>query len=197
MAFTRNKRRAIDPLLPLRLLRRRVFLGGNFTWLLACMTSWGAVFFLAVTLQTTLGQTPMAAGLLLAPIYVVMMVGSPLIGRMTDRIGPTWPTWPTWVARVSMTTTPCSAITTDVEIQRLEATPEGTIGQLVEHRERSLDARRPRPSVIGIVRGHILMVGSNWWSRDVVEFVRGDPSTRDLGAVDCHLQSVRGVHASA
>lgn len=51
------------------------------------MTSWGAVFFLAVTLQTTLGLRPVTAGLLLTPIYLVMMVGSPLSGAVAARLG--------------------------------------------------------------------------------------------------------------
>jgi hypothetical protein len=55
--------------------------GGNVVWLLACLTSWGAVFFLAVMLQTVLGLRPLLAGLVLVPIYLVMMVGSPLAGR--------------------------------------------------------------------------------------------------------------------
>jgi MFS family permease len=38
-------------------------------------------------LQTTLGQTPIVAGLLLTPIYIVMMIGSPLAGRLADRVG--------------------------------------------------------------------------------------------------------------
>lgn len=91
VGFIRDQRRATDPLLPLRFLRHRRFMGGNTTWLLACMTSWGAVFFVAVMLQTILGQTPMAAGLLLTPMYLVMMIGSPVIGRVTDRIGSRWP----------------------------------------------------------------------------------------------------------
>jgi EmrB/QacA subfamily drug resistance transporter len=89
--FLLVERRSQDPLLPLALFRRRRFVGGNIVWLLACLTSWGATFFLAVTLQTTLGYRPAAAGLLLTPIYAVMMVGSPLAGRLAQRVGPTWP----------------------------------------------------------------------------------------------------------
>lgn len=89
--FVRGQRHAVDPVLPRRLLGRRPFLGGNLIWLVACITSWGAVFFVAVMLQTSLGLSPMAAGLLLTPIYLVMMIGSPLVGKFADRIGPRSP----------------------------------------------------------------------------------------------------------
>jgi EmrB/QacA subfamily drug resistance transporter len=88
--LVRDQGRTHDPLLPLGLLRRRVFLGSNLVWLLTCLTSWGAVFFVAVMIQTTLDQTPIAAGLFLTPVYLVMMIGSPLVGKLTDRIGPRW-----------------------------------------------------------------------------------------------------------
>lgn len=84
--------RVADPMLPLRLFRRRVFLGGNVVWLLAAMVSWAAVFFVAVSLQTTLGYRPLVAGLVLMPIYLVMMIGAPLSGRLADRIGTERPT---------------------------------------------------------------------------------------------------------
>lgn len=85
--FVRGQKHSVDPLLPRRLLGRRLFLGGNLIWLVACITSWGAVFFVAVMLQTTLGLAPITAGLLLTPIYLVMMIGSPLVGKLADRIG--------------------------------------------------------------------------------------------------------------
>jgi EmrB/QacA subfamily drug resistance transporter len=85
--FVLVERRASDPLLPLAMFRRREFVGANIVWLLGCMTSWGAVFFLAVTLQTTLGLRPVTAGLLLTPIYLVMMVGSPVSGAVATRFG--------------------------------------------------------------------------------------------------------------
>jgi MFS family permease len=75
-------------MLPSRLFHRRVFVGGNLVWLLACMTSWGAVMFVALALQTTLALRPFIAGLVLTPIYLVMMLGSPLSGRLTERLGP-------------------------------------------------------------------------------------------------------------
>jgi EmrB/QacA subfamily drug resistance transporter len=90
-AFVFHERRAANPMLPLRLFRIPVFLGGNLAWLLACLASSGAVFFLAIGLQATLGYRPIVAGFALMPIYLVMMVGSPLAGRLADRIGPRWP----------------------------------------------------------------------------------------------------------
>jgi EmrB/QacA subfamily drug resistance transporter len=89
--FVLIERRVADPMLPLRFFQRRLFVGGNLVWLLGSMTCSGAVFFVAVMLQATLGQPPLVAGLVLTPIYLVMMVGSPLAGRVADRIGPRWP----------------------------------------------------------------------------------------------------------
>jgi MFS family permease len=89
--FVLIERRVADPMLPLRFFRRRLFLGGNLVWLLGSMTSWGAVFFVAVMLQSTLRQPPIVAGMMLTPIYLVMMVGAPLAGRLADRFGPRWP----------------------------------------------------------------------------------------------------------
>jgi len=90
-SFVLIERRALDPMLPFGIFRRRAFLGANLVWLLGSMTCWGAVFFLAVALQTTLGLRPVIAGLVLMPIYLVMMVGSPLAGRVAERTGPRLP----------------------------------------------------------------------------------------------------------
>jgi MFS family permease len=87
-AFLVIERHVADPMLPLRFFRRRAFLGGTLVWMLGALTSWGAVFFLAIALQATLGLRPFVAGLVLVPIYLVMMVGSPLAGRFAERVGP-------------------------------------------------------------------------------------------------------------
>jgi MFS family permease len=54
---------AKQPMLPLRLLQRGMFVAGNLMYLLACLTSSGAFFFVAVSLQTSLGYRPLVAGL--------------------------------------------------------------------------------------------------------------------------------------
>ena len=85
--FIRVEHHTPDPLLPLGLLRRRPFVGANVIWLLGAMTCWGAVFFLAVHLQVTLELRPVTAGMLLTPIYVVMMAGSPAAAAAAGRFG--------------------------------------------------------------------------------------------------------------
>jgi predicted MFS family arabinose efflux permease len=86
-AFLRREQRADDPLLPLELFRSQVFSGGNSVTLLSFMVSAGVFLFVAVQLQTTLGYQPSRAGAALVPIYVIMLIGSPISGRMADRIG--------------------------------------------------------------------------------------------------------------
>ena len=89
--FVVVEQRVKEPILPLRLLRRRVFVGGNLVTLLSYMVSSGTFFFVAISLQTTLGLRPLVAGLALLPLYLVMTFGSPLSGKLADRIGPKIP----------------------------------------------------------------------------------------------------------
>jgi MFS family permease len=74
-------------MLPLDLFRNRTFSGGNVVTLMAYMVSAGACLFVVVQLQSTLGYEPAAAGAALMPIYVVMLIGSPLAGKIADKIG--------------------------------------------------------------------------------------------------------------
>ena len=86
-AFLRRQRHAEDPMLPLTLFRSRSFSGGNAVTLLSYMVSAGAFLFIAIQLQTTLGYRPARAGAALVPIYIIMLIGSPLSGRLADKIG--------------------------------------------------------------------------------------------------------------
>ncbi len=90
-ALVRSQRSSADPMLPLGLFRNRTFSGGNAVTLLSFMASAGAFLFLVVQLQTALDYRPVSAGAALVPLYVIMLVGSPLAGRLADTIGPRTP----------------------------------------------------------------------------------------------------------
>lgn len=90
-AFLRAEQRSDDPMLPLVLFRSRVFSGGSVVTLLSFMVSAGAFLFVAVQMQIALGYRPARAGAALVPIYLIMLVGSPLAGSLADRIGPRTP----------------------------------------------------------------------------------------------------------
>jgi EmrB/QacA subfamily drug resistance transporter len=82
------ERRTDQPMLPLRLFRRRNFTIANVETLFV----WGALstitFFLALFLQQIVGYSPLQAGLALLPITVVMFALSRYVGRFSARIGP-------------------------------------------------------------------------------------------------------------
>ncbi|MEM6929431.1 MAG: MFS transporter, partial [Myxococcota bacterium] len=84
--FVSMQRRAADPMLPLELFRNPTFSGGNAVTLGAYTVSAGAFFLLLIQLQSTLGFSPAAAGAAIVPVYVLMLVGSPLAGRLADRV---------------------------------------------------------------------------------------------------------------
>ena len=87
VAFVALEKRIKHPMVPLKLFKSRVFSGGNLVTLIAYMVSAGAFFFVIVQLQSGLGWAPSVAGLAFMPLYVVMLVGSPLSGRIADKIG--------------------------------------------------------------------------------------------------------------
>jgi EmrB/QacA subfamily drug resistance transporter len=82
------ERRHPDPMLPLRLFRRR-----NFTWAnVETLTVYAALstmgFFLVLFLQQLAGYSPLQAGATTVPITIVMFLLSPRVGRLSMRLGP-------------------------------------------------------------------------------------------------------------
>ena len=79
--------RAREPMLPMALFRIRPFAGGNAALFFLWGSAFGAVFFLAQFLQTTLGFSPLETGVRLIPWGAVTIVVPRLAGALIPRIG--------------------------------------------------------------------------------------------------------------
>jgi EmrB/QacA subfamily drug resistance transporter len=82
------ERRAPEPMLPLGLFRIRNFAAGNITTFSLYGGLSVATFFLVVYIQQVDGYTPLAAGLALLPITVVMFSLSRRFGALSVKLGP-------------------------------------------------------------------------------------------------------------
>ena len=88
--FVPVERRRDDPMVPMRLFGSRQFSGANVATALVYFAINGGFFFTAVAFQTVVGLSPAAAGAALVPANVVMILGSPLVGRLSQRVSPRW-----------------------------------------------------------------------------------------------------------
>lgn len=86
-----NERRQEHPVLAFDLFGVRQFLAANVVTLLV-YGGMGVVFFLlTLQLQVSLGWSPLAAGMALLPVTVMMLTLSAKGGELAQRIGPRWP----------------------------------------------------------------------------------------------------------
>ncbi|MTD14965.1 DHA2 family efflux MFS transporter permease subunit [Nakamurella sp. YIM 132087] len=89
--FVLRQARAAHPLMPLVLFRNRQFSATNLVTLAVYAALAGGLFLLPVALQVVAGFSPLAAGTATLPLTAVMLVLSPVAGRVSTRIGPRWP----------------------------------------------------------------------------------------------------------
>jgi EmrB/QacA subfamily drug resistance transporter len=89
-AFVPVERRRRDPMVPMRLFGSRQFSGANGATALVYFAINGGFFFTAVAFQTVVGYSPSVAGASLVPANLVMILGSPVVGRLAGRFGPRW-----------------------------------------------------------------------------------------------------------
>src|SRR3984893_7204804 len=80
--------RARDPMLPLRLFRRRNFAAGNLETFAMYAGLAILFFFLTIFLQQVGGYSPLQAGLATLPATIVMFLLSGCLGMLGDRFGP-------------------------------------------------------------------------------------------------------------
>ncbi len=85
--FLAVERRAREPVLPLSLLRDRVFAVAGALSLIVGFAMFGSVTFLPLFFQTVNGATPTEAGLRLAPLMAGVLVMSILSGQVITRTG--------------------------------------------------------------------------------------------------------------
>lgn len=85
------ERRAADPMLPLALFRRPAFTVANGAAGVMNLSTLGLLFVLTLYLQDVHGDSALAAGLALFPLFVPLSIVAPFAGRLTARIGPRVP----------------------------------------------------------------------------------------------------------
>jgi EmrB/QacA subfamily drug resistance transporter len=88
VAFVLVERRAGSPLVPLDILGVRQFTGVNATTLAVYAALNGLFFLLMLQLQDSMGYSALEAGASLLPVNGLMLLLSPIAGRMASRIGP-------------------------------------------------------------------------------------------------------------
>jgi EmrB/QacA subfamily drug resistance transporter len=86
-AFPRVESRWSQPILPLRLLRERAYLGAAVVVLCGRFVAVGALVLSAIYLQDELGFGPLHAGLAMLPATIPTVLIAPVAGVATDRFG--------------------------------------------------------------------------------------------------------------
>jgi EmrB/QacA subfamily drug resistance transporter len=87
VAFVRIEPRVRQPIVELPLFRNRPYLGATVASFTLVGAYWAVIFYLPQYLQSVLGYSPVASGVLVLPITVPMVFLSPLAPRLTDRFG--------------------------------------------------------------------------------------------------------------
>ncbi|HWS34762.1 MAG TPA: DHA2 family efflux MFS transporter permease subunit [Actinoplanes sp.] len=91
LAFLAVERRSAHPMLPLEIFRFRAFSGANAVTFLVYAANGGVFFLVVLNLQVVAGFAPLAAGLALLPITILMLLLSARSGGLAQRIGPRLP----------------------------------------------------------------------------------------------------------
>src|SRR5262249_17918613 len=83
--------RSRAPMVDLRLFRNGTFSGANIVGLLIFLAIVGLLFFVSIYLQVVLGFSPIQTGASFLPLTVMIVIASPISGKVTDWIGARWP----------------------------------------------------------------------------------------------------------
>ncbi|HET7121506.1 MAG TPA: DHA2 family efflux MFS transporter permease subunit [Solirubrobacterales bacterium] len=86
-AFLAHERRAANPMLPLEIFRSRQFSAANAVTFVVYAALSGFFFLLVVSLQISMGYTPIEAGAASLPVTLLMLLFSARSGALAQRIG--------------------------------------------------------------------------------------------------------------
>lgn len=86
-AFIWWELRTSDPMLDLRLFKRRVFAFGVSAGFISFLGTSSILFMMPLYLQSVLGYGPATVGLIMVPNALAMIIMGPLSGRLSDRYG--------------------------------------------------------------------------------------------------------------
>jgi Major Facilitator Superfamily len=90
-AFVAWERRTPAPMLPLDIFASRQFSAANAVTFVVYGALGGSLFLMPIQLQRVVGYSPLASGVALVPITVLMLLLSARSGRLASRIGPRLP----------------------------------------------------------------------------------------------------------
>jgi len=87
VAFVWHALRTRDPLIDLRLFKNRTFATSSGSLLLMVISVFGAFLLLPLYFQAVRGESPLMAGVLLAPQGLGSMITMPIAGQLSDKMG--------------------------------------------------------------------------------------------------------------
>jgi EmrB/QacA subfamily drug resistance transporter len=90
-AFVAVERTSRHPMLPLEVFASRQFTAANLVTFLVYAALGGSFFLLPIQLQRVAGYSPLASGVALVPVTLVMLLLSARAGRLAQRAGPRLP----------------------------------------------------------------------------------------------------------
>jgi len=87
-AFLVRENHAATPMLPLSIFRARQFAAASAVTFIVYAALTGATFLFSLVLQVVSGYSPLASGLAVVPLTVIMLALSARSGQLATRIGP-------------------------------------------------------------------------------------------------------------
>ncbi len=84
------ERRVDDPIVKIELFALRNFTVANIVGAVVAFGMLGIFFPITLFLQEVLGFSPVKSGLAMTPMSLMILVGAPISGRLSDRIGSRW-----------------------------------------------------------------------------------------------------------